>query len=91
MGGFAEHYALTDPESALVKLPSFTERIVDHPRSRMRMTRAPQPKFADLLANAGFTMQADRFLLDEFHLLRKLGNRVAHGGDVGGAKFPAGA
>lgn len=29
MGGYAEHYAHTDPESALVKLRNFAERLVD--------------------------------------------------------------
>jgi len=83
MGGFAEHYAFTDPESALVKLRSFAERIVDHLYTRLRLPRAPQSNFADLLANASFTMLADRLVLDKFHLLRKLGNRAAHGEDVG--------
>ena len=29
MGGYAEHYAYTDPESSLVKLRNFAERVVD--------------------------------------------------------------
>ena len=30
MGGYAEHYAHSDPESSLVKLRNFAERVVDH-------------------------------------------------------------
>lgn len=82
MGGYAEHYVHSDPESALVKLRSFAERIVDHLYTRLRLLRAPQSNFADLLANASFTVLADRMVLDKFHLLRKLGNRAAHGEDV---------
>lgn len=82
MGGYAEHYVHSDPESALVKLRSFAERIVDHLYTRLRLPRAPQSNFADLLANASFTVLADRMVLDKFHLLRKLGNRAAHGEDV---------
>jgi len=66
----------------LVKLRSFAERIVDHLYTRLRLPRAPQSNFADLLANASFTVLADRLVLDKFHLLRKLGNRAAHGEDV---------
>lgn len=85
MGGYAEHYAFSDPESALVKLRSFAERIVDHLYTRLWLPRAPQSNFADLLSNASFTMLADRLVLDKFHLLRKLGNRAAHGEDVAAA------
>lgn len=82
MGGFAEAYAHADPESALVKLRSFNERLVDHIYTHLRLPKAPQSQFIDLLNNASFTMVADRMVLDKLHLLRKLGNRAAHGEDV---------
>lgn len=79
LGAHAEHYLHADPESALVKLRSFAERMVDHVYTKLRLPQAPQSKFVDLLNNAGFTMLANQLVLDKFHLLRKLGNSAAHG------------
>lgn len=85
MGGHAEHYAHSDPESALVKLRNFAERVVDHIYTRLKLARAPQSNFSDLLQNGSFQMVADRLVLDKLHLLRRLGNRGAHGEDVNAA------
>jgi type I restriction enzyme R subunit len=82
MGGYAEHYAHTDPESSLVKLRSFAERVVDHIYSAQKLVRAPQSTFVDLLNNSSFRMVATDLVLDKLHLLRKLGNRAAHGEGV---------
>ena len=82
LAAHAEHYLHGDPESALVKLRSFAERIVDHIYTRLRLPKAPQSKFIDLLNNASFMMLADKLVLDKFHLLRKLGNSAAHGEEV---------
>lgn len=82
MGGYAEHYAHTDPESSLVKLRSFAERSVDHIYNKLKLQRAPQSNFLDLLNNASFRMVATDLPLDKLHLLRKLGNRAAHGEGV---------
>jgi type I restriction enzyme R subunit len=85
MGGHAEHYAHSDPESALVKLRNFAERVVDHIYARLKLARAPQSNFSDLLQNGSFQMVADKLVLDKLHLLRRLGNRGAHGEDVNAA------
>ncbi|WP_273430580.1 DEAD/DEAH box helicase family protein [Chitinibacter tainanensis] len=79
LAAHAEQYLHTDPESALVKLRSFAERMVDHIYTKLRLPQAPQSKFVDLLNNASFTMLANQMVLDKFHLLRKLGNSAAHG------------
>lgn len=39
MGGYAEHYAHTDPESAMVKLRNFAERLVDRLYLKLRLQR----------------------------------------------------
>ena len=65
MGGYAEHYAHTDPESALVKLRSFAERSVDHIYNKLKLQRAPQSNFLDLLNNASFRMVATDLPLDK--------------------------
>lgn len=82
MGGYAEHYAHTDPESALVKLRNFAERLVDRLYLKLRLERVPQSNFVDLLHNASFRAIAQPLVLDKLHLLRRLGNRGAHGEDV---------
>jgi type I restriction enzyme R subunit len=83
MGGHAEHYAHSDPESALVKLRNFAERLVDRVYDRLNLERVPYSNFVDLLNNAGFREFAQPLVLDKLHLLRRLGNRGAHGDDVG--------
>jgi type I restriction enzyme R subunit len=82
MGGYAEHYAHSDPESALVKLRNFAERLVDRVYSKLKLDRVPQSNFVDLLHNASFQTVAKSLVLDKLHLLRRLGNRGAHGEDV---------
>jgi type I restriction enzyme R subunit len=82
MGGYAEHYAHGDPESALVKLRNFAERLVDRVYVRLKLERLPQSNFVDMLHNASFRAVAQPLVLDKLHLLRRLGNRGAHGEDV---------
>lgn len=82
MGGYAEHYAHTDPGSALVKLRNFAERLVDRLYIKLKLERVPQSNFVDLLHNASFQTIAQPLVLDKLHLLRRLGNRGAHGEDV---------
>ncbi|MDR7052596.1 type I restriction enzyme R subunit [Duganella sp. 3397] len=82
MGGYAEHYAHTDPESALVKLRNFAERLVDRLYIKLKLERVPQSNFVDLLHDASFKTIAQPLVLDKLHLLRRLGNRGAHGEDV---------
>lgn len=82
MGGYAEHYAHSDPESALVKLRNFAERLVDRLYLKLKLERVPQSNFVDLLHNASFKAIAQPLVLDKLHLLRRLGNRGAHGEDV---------
>ena len=79
MGGYAEHYANSDPEGSLVKLRSFAERVVDHIYIKLQLPRAAQSSFVDLLNNGGFKIVVPELVLDKLHLLRKVGNRAAHG------------
>lgn len=78
MAAYAEHYAHSDPEGALVKLRSFAERLVDHIYLQLRLPKAPNSKFADLLCNGGFESVVARDPRDKLHLVRKLGNKAAH-------------
>ena len=69
MGGYAEHYAHSDPESALVKLRNFAERMVDRLYIRLKLERLPASNFVDLLHNSSFQTVAQPLVLDKFHLL----------------------
>ncbi|WP_341679405.1 DEAD/DEAH box helicase family protein [Niveibacterium sp. SC-1] len=82
MGGYAEHYAYSDAESALVKLRNFAERMVDVLYTRLRLPVLPQSTFVDLLRNESFRVVATPLVQDKLHLIRRLGNRAAHGEDV---------
>lgn len=82
MGGHAEHYAYSDPESSLVKLRNFGERVVDHVYRQLRIPKPIQAKSVDLLNNASFAMAVNKDVLDKLHLLRKFGNPAAHGESV---------
>ena len=82
MGGYAEHYAHSDPAGALVKLRNFAERLVDRLYVRLQLERMPQSNFVDLLHNSSFQSDAQPLVLDKLHLLRRLGNRGAHGEGV---------
>lgn len=76
MGGYAENYAYADPESALVKLRNFAERIVDVLYLRLRLPRAPQSNFVDLLNNESFRLVADKLVQDKLHLIRRLPHQI---------------
>ena len=60
MAGYAEHYAHTDPASSLVKLRNFAERAVDHIYTRLKLPRAPQSNFVDLLCSRRFKSEPPR-------------------------------
>jgi len=77
MGGYAENYVYSDPESALVKLRNFAERMVDVLYTRLRLPQAPLSNFVDLLKNESFRMVADPLVQDKLHLIRRLGIRRA--------------
>lgn len=80
LGGLAEKYAEPDPPSALVKLRTMAEQMVE---IICRDHVLPGPLDANLndrLQDASFQALVPRVVLDKFHLLRRLGNRAAHSG-----------
>ena len=54
LGGFAESYAHNDPQSALVKLRMFAERMVGGFYQKLGIPTPVQPTFIDLLNNDSF-------------------------------------
>ncbi|MFV2055172.1 MAG: DEAD/DEAH box helicase family protein [Thiohalomonadales bacterium] len=79
LAGFAESYAHGDPESALVKLRSFSELSVDVIYQELTLPKAPMSSFMDLLSNKAFKEIAPTVIQDKLHIVRKKGNKAAHG------------
>lgn len=78
LGGFAEKYAFSDPDSAAVKLRKFLEELVEQLYQRHRHPRPYQAHISDLLSAHAFTAATPKVIVMQLHSLRKLGNRGAH-------------
>ncbi|WP_041273124.1 DEAD/DEAH box helicase family protein [Desulforapulum autotrophicum] len=82
LGGFAENYSYTDPSSALVKLRTFVESLVDRIYRFYELPRPYQPSLNDLLNNHVFKAAVPPVILNTLHIIRKSGNKAAHGADI---------
>ncbi len=81
LAGFAEQYAFTDAPSALIKLRTFVEQVVDAVYERLSLQRPMQPSLIDLLNDSAFTAAVPNVVRTSMHAVRMSGNRAAHGGD----------
>jgi len=79
LGSFAEQYVHNDPQSALVKLRSFVERMVDAIYRELGLPKPVQPNLIDLLNNDTFREVVPQVVLDKLHAVRIHGNKAAHG------------
>lgn len=79
LGGFAEQYAHPDPSSALVKLRSLIENMVWEVYRELGITNPPQPTTNDLLNWSAFRTSVPTAVVNKLHLIRKAGNKAAHG------------
>ena len=77
--GFAERYVHTDPASAMVKLRSFAENLVDKIYLLHCFTRPDRPNFLELLTLSDFEQAIPPVILSILHRIRTQGNRGAHG------------
>ncbi|GAA4888528.1 DEAD/DEAH box helicase family protein [Ferrimonas pelagia] len=82
LGAFAETYAVSDPQSAMVKLRCYVERIVGYLFMELRIPAEPNANIYDKLCNAELRSVVDSRILDKFHAVRKGGNKAAHEGHV---------
>ncbi|UHQ55321.1 DEAD/DEAH box helicase family protein [Microbulbifer sp. YPW16] len=82
IGGFAEQYVQSDPQSALTKLRNFAERSVDIVYRALRLPRPQMAKFMEMLSNDAFEAVTPKVVLDKFHAIRIHGNKAAHGDKV---------
>ena len=79
LGGFGEHYAYTDPASALVKLRQFGENLVADFFQHHRIQQLPRSGFLEQLQNLEEQNLAPAVVLNKLHILRTNGNKAAHG------------
>jgi len=79
LAGFSEQYAEVDPQSAVTKLRNFAERSVTIVYKELRLPKAPQSNFNELLNNDSFTAITPKVVVDKLHAIRIHGNKAAHG------------
>lgn len=79
LGGFAEQYANSDAPSALIKLRTFCEHLVEGIYQSHNLTLPYQRTLFDLLAEDPFKETVPKVVLDKLHLIRVNGNKAAHG------------
>ncbi len=83
LGGQAERYVFEDPQSALVKLRCFAEKLVGIVYQAWSLPCYPSDKFIDRLQNDAFVSMVDKAIIDKLHAIRKEGNKAVHEGKFG--------
>lgn len=79
LGGFAEQYSHSDPNSALLKLRSFIEQMVSIIYQTHGFPKPYQANLNDLLNEASFKQVTPPAVLEKFNAIRIKGNKAAHG------------
>ncbi len=79
LGGFAEHYAHTDASSALIKLRTLCENLVEGIYQTHALALPCQRNLFDLLTEASFRKTVPKVVQDKLHQIRLDGNKAAHG------------
>lgn len=82
LAAFAEDYVVSDPQSALVKLRCFAEKVVGYLYKELRLPVFPNSNIYDKLTSDDFTSVVPSLITDKLHAIRKSGNQAAHEGKV---------
>ncbi|WP_268408536.1 DEAD/DEAH box helicase family protein [Alteromonas sp. a30] len=82
LAAFAEDYVISDPQSALVKLRCFAEKVVGYLYKELRLPVFPNSNIYDKLISDDFTSVVPSLITDKLHAIRKSGNQAAHEGKV---------
>ena len=82
LGAFAEQYAHPDPPSAVAKLRTFAEQVVQFIYHKHGLPKPYQCNLNDLLTNASFAQVVPKVISSKLHSLRIHGNKAAHGESV---------
>lgn len=79
LGGFAERYAHADVSSALIKLRTFSEQLVEGIYQTHNLALPYPSNLFNLLAEDSFKDAVPKAVLDKLHQIRLDGNKAAHG------------
>lgn len=79
---YAEQYAVTDPQSALVKMRCFAEKVVGYLYKELKLPTYANSNIFDKLTSDVFTSAVPKMITDKLHAIRKSGNQAAHEGKV---------
>ena len=82
LGGFAERYVHADPASALIKLRTLAEAMVNDLYAALGLRQPFEADFFTLLDGQPFKDSVPQVVVTKFHAVRKLGNKAAHGAAV---------
>lgn len=82
LAAFAEDYACSDPQSALVKMRCLMEKVVGVIYAKLRLPVYPNSNIVDKLTAEEFRSVVPKPIQDKLHAIRKSGNRAAHEGKV---------
>ncbi|MEM5505580.1 DEAD/DEAH box helicase family protein [Shewanella frigidimarina] len=82
LAAFAEEYAISDPQSSLVKLRCFAEQVVGYLYKELQLPAFPNSNIYDKLTSDDFTSVVPNLITDKLHAIRKSGNQAAHEGRV---------
>lgn len=82
LGGFAERYLHADPASALIKLRTFAEMMVNDLYAALGLHQPFEANLNDLLQQQPFRDAIPSPVVTKIHLLRRQGNQAAHGAHV---------
>uniref|UniRef100_UPI004047B6C9 DEAD/DEAH box helicase family protein n=1 Tax=Rheinheimera sp. TaxID=1869214 RepID=UPI004047B6C9 len=82
LAAFAQDYACSDPQSALVKMRCLMEKIVGVIYAKLQLPVYPNASIIDKLNADSFTSVVPSQIIDKLHAIRKSGNRAAHEGKV---------
>ncbi len=80
LAGHAEQYAIDDPQSALIKLRCFAEKLVGIVYRSYQLPTLPNEKFIDRLESHAFKSMIDSAIINKLHAIRVEGNKAAHEG-----------
>jgi len=79
LGGFAEHYAASDPAGAMVKLRTFVESMIQRLYDEKGLPRPLTTSLYDLMTSKEFKVAVPAVIINVLHSIRKVGNQAAHG------------
>ncbi|MFX8339453.1 hypothetical protein ABTL37_19945, partial [Acinetobacter baumannii] len=77
-----------DPGSSLTKLRIYGEQISKAIYWELRLKAPAVATFDGLLSNGEFKQAVPRIIIEKLHVLRKEGNKGAHGGAIPSDRLP---